>query len=394
MIGKLKTEPSRTQTTALRNKRNYMAKRDYYEVLGVIKTASVTEIKGAYRKAAMAHHPDRNPGNKEAEEKFKECSEAYEVLSSEEKRRVYDQFGHQGLSGQGFQGFRDVEDVFSSFGSIFEDFFGFGGQQGGRGRGGVRRGADLRYDMQITFEEAVKGVQKDIEFERAGSCKTCSGSGAKPGTKRTSCKTCGGAGQVRRNQGFFSLATTCPSCGGEGTTVSDPCTSCKGRGAVLEKKNLNIKIPAGVETGLRLRVAGEGEGGAAGGPAGDLYVILHVEESDIFQREENDLIVNIHIGIAQAALGCKVKVPTLDGDKSVDLPAGAQPGQRITLPGLGVPSVRGIGKGDLHIDVNVVVPKRLSKEQKEILQKYAEVSREETGDGGSGFFQKIFSGDR
>lgn len=369
-----------------------MAKKDYYEILSITKTSTQVEIKAAYRKAAMAHHPDRNPGNKDAEEKFKEASEAYEVLSTEDKRRIYDQFGHQGLSGQGHQGFRDVEDVFSSFGSIFEDFFGFGGQQGGRSS--ARRGADLRYDMQISFEEAVKGVQKDIEFERAGSCKTCSGSGAKAGTSRATCKTCGGAGQVRRNQGFFSLASTCPSCGGQGTTVSDPCGSCKGRGAVLEKKKLNIKIPAGVETGLRLRVTGEGEGGATGGPAGDLYVILHAEESDVFQREENDLIVNIHVGIAQAALGCKVKVPTLDGDKTIDLPAGAQPGQRMTLSGLGVPSVRGIGKGDLHVDVNVVVPKKLSKEQKELLQKYAEVSGEDAAAGGHGFFHKIFSADR
>ena len=364
-----------------------MAKRDYYEILEIQKTSSATEIKSAYRKAAMSWHPDRNPGNKEAEEKFKEASEAYEVLSNDEKRRVYDQFGHQGMSGQGF---RDVEDIFSSFGSIFEDFFGFSGQRGGGGSR-ARRGADLRYDMGISFEDAVRGCEKDIEFERPGVCKICAGSGAKPGTKPVQCKTCGGVGQVRRNQGFFSMATACPTCGGEGSTIADPCGGCKGRGAILEKKKLNIKIPAGVDTGLRLRVGQEGEGGSNGGPAGDLYVVIQVDDSDVFERDGNDLIVNTQVGMAQAALGCKIKVPTLDGDKSLDIPAGTQPGHRLTLAGMGVPSVRGLGRGDLHVDVHVAVPKKMNKEQKELMQKFAELSNEETG--ASKFFKKIFSHD-
>lgn len=365
-----------------------MSKRDYYEVLSVERTATVAEIKAAYRKAALAHHPDRNPGSKEAEEKFKEASEAYEVLSDEQKRATYDRFGHQGLSGQGFQGFNDVGDIFSSFGSIFEEFFGFSGGGGG-GRNRARRGADLRYDLAITFEEAVFGCEKDIEFEKAVECAGCNGSRAEPGGK-TTCRTCGGIGQVRRSQGFFAIQTTCPSCRGEGESITKPCKQCSGRGASMERKKISVKIPAGVDTGLRLRVSGEGEGGGSGGPAGDLYVVIHVNDSEQFVRDGNDIIFNQKIGIAQAALGCRLNIKTLDGEKTIEVPAGVQYGHRISIPGAGVPNIRGIGRGDFHVELEVVVPKKLSKEQRELLEKFAEVSGEDHATGGGGFFTKLF----
>jgi molecular chaperone DnaJ len=370
-------------------------KRDYYEVLGVTRTAMEVEIKSAYRQAALKYHPDRNPGSQEAEVKFKEASEAYEVLSDQSKRSTYDRFGHQGLSGQGFQGFQDVGDIFSSFGSIFEEFFGFsGGQAGSRGRGGARRGADLRYDLAISFEEAVFGADHELEFERAAECEGCHGTRAEEGGKST-CSTCGGVGQVRRSQGFFSIQTACPTCRGEGEMITKPCTKCRGKGLKMERKSISVKIPAGVDTGLRLRVAGEGEGGTGGGPAGDLYVVLHVKESDRFERDGNDLITRHAIGIAQAALGCKVKIPTLDDDgkgvQTVEVPAGVQHGHRLAIPNAGVPHLKGVGRGDLIVEFEVVVPKKLSKEQRELLEKFADVSGEEVGGAhGGSFFQKIF----
>jgi molecular chaperone DnaJ len=364
-----------------------MSKRDYYEVLGLERTASEADIKSAYRKSALKFHPDRNPGNTEAEEKFKEASEAYEVLSDQQKRSTYDRFGHQGLSGQGFQGFNDVGDIFSSFGSIFEEFFGFSGGGGGRTR--ARRGSDLRYDMAITFEEAVFGCEKDVEFEKAVECGTCHGSRAETGGKVT-CKTCGGIGQVRRSQGFFSVQTACPTCRGEGEQITKPCKSCSGRGASMERKKISVKIPGGVDTGLRLRVSGEGEGGGSGGPAGDLYVVIHVNDSDQFLRDGNDIIFTQKIGIAQAALGCKLEIRTLDGDKAVDVPAGTQHGNRLTIPGAGVPNLRGIGRGDFFVEFEVAVPKKLNKEQKELLEKFAEISGEKAGGNSGGFFNKLF----
>jgi molecular chaperone DnaJ len=365
------------------------AKRDYYEVLGIQKTATEVEVKSSYRKLALKYHPDRNPGDQEAEERFKEASEAYEVLADAQKRATYDRFGHQGLHGQGFQGFSDVNDIFSSFGSIFEEFFGFGGGGGGGGRTRARRGADLRFDLAIEFEEAVFGVEKSVEFERAEECETCHGARAEEGGK-TTCKTCGGMGQVRRNQGFFAIQTACPTCRGEGEMITKPCKACSGKGAKLEKKKISVKIPAGVDTGLRLRVAGEGEGGSAGGPAGDLYVVLHVRESKDFERDGSDLILGRRVGIAQAALGCRLKVPTLDGEKVLDLPPGTQHGQRLTIAGAGVPHLKGVGRGDLHVIVDVVVPKKLNKEQRELLEKFAQLSGEGTEGGGGGFFHKLF----
>lgn len=365
------------------------SKRDYYEVLGLAKGAGDSEIKGAYRKAALKYHPDRNPGDKEAEDRFKEASEAYEVLSDAQKRATYDRFGHQGLHGQGFSGFQDVGDIFSSFGSIFEEFFGFSGGQGG-GRGRTRRGADLRYDLSIAFEEAVFGVDRDIEFDRAALCQPCNGQGAPAGGK-SRCQTCGGVGQVRRSQGFFSIQTTCPSCRGAGEQITKPCPSCQGKGSVMERKKISVKIPPGVDTGLRLRVTGEGEGGAPGSTPGDLYVVVHVKENKEFEREGDDLMTVRSVGIAQAALGSKLKVKTLDGEHPLEIPAGTQHGQKITLPGLGVPHLKGVGRGDLHVIVDVVVPRKLNREQRELLERYAAISGEDANQGGgSGFFHKIF----
>lgn len=367
-----------------------MARRDYYEILGVSKEADDSAIKSAYRKLALKYHPDRNPNDKQAEEQFKEASEAYEVLSNAQKRQTYDRFGHQGLGNQGFHGFQDVGDIFSSFGSIFEEFFGF--SSGGAGRGKrPRRGADLRYDLSITFQEAVFGVEKEITYARLITCEPCHGTGAKGDAGRVPCKTCGGVGQVRRNQGFFAVAVPCPTCDGEGSTLKDPCTHCKGQGLKREDKVMSVKVPAGVDSGLRLRVTSEGESGGNGGPSGDLYVILDVEESDRYQREEEDLVVHESIGIAQAALGTQLKVETLDGEKVIKIPPGTQHGQRITIRGLGVPHLRGVGRGDFQVVIDVTVPKKLSKEQKELLKKFAAATGENIDDQDSGIFQKMFS---
>jgi molecular chaperone DnaJ len=362
--------------------------RDYYEILGIERTATDPDIKSSYRKAALKFHPDRNPGDHEAEEKFKEASEAYEVLSDPQKRAIYDRHGHAGLSGQGFSGFQDVGDIFSSFGSIFEEFFGFSGGQGGRGGRG-RRGADLRYDLTLEFEEAVFGVEKELEFEKAVECTNCHGARAESGGKAP-CRTCGGMGQVRRTQGFFSIQTPCPQCRGEGEIITKPCKPCQGRGVTMARKKLSVKIPPGVDNGLRLRVGGEGEGGGGGGPAGDLYVMIHVKESKQFEREGADLLLHHKIGIAQAALGCKLSVPTLDGSKPIELPPGTQHGHRVTLPGQGIPHLKGIGRGDLHIDIEIGIPTSLNKEQRELLEKFAALSGEEASSGSKSMFHKIF----
>lgn len=360
-------------------------KRDYYEVLEVNRSANTAEIKSAYRKMALKFHPDRNPGDVEAEKKFKEASEAYEVLSDEKKRSVYDRYGHSGLSGQGFSGFNDVNDIFSSFGSIFEEFFGFGGGGGKR----PQRGSDLRYDLSIEFEEGVFGTEKEIEFQRTAPCGTCDGSGARPGTSPKPCQTCGGVGQVRRNQGFFAVATACPTCRGVGTVITDPCGECRGGGVVAQKKKLTVKVPGGVDEGVRLRVAGEGDAGINGGPAGDLYVVLYVQESKKFERDGTNLIFKQPLGIAQAALGCKLKVATLEDEREINVPSGTQHGDTFIIPGAGVPKLRGLGRGDLIIQYEVKVPKKLNKEQREALEKFAGLLGEATG-GGAGFFQRVF----
>ena len=368
-----------------------MSKRDYYEVLSVDRQASASEIKKAYRKAALKYHPDRNQGNKEAEDKFKEASEAYEVLSDQEKKQIYDQYGHSGLEGHGYQGgAQNAHDIFSQFGSIFEDFFGFSGGSGGQTR--AERGADLRYDLEVEFSEAVFGVEKKIDFDREVQCKSCDGSGAEAGSKPITCPTCQGSGQVRRSQGFFSVAVTCHSCSGRGEIIKNPCKKCQGTGRIKEHKKLNIKVPAGVDNGLKLRVSGEGEGGQFNGPNGDLYVFLHVKESKKYQRDGQNIILNQEINFIDAALGTTFEVETLDGKQEITVSSGAQHGDLIKLTGLGVPNLRSGLRGDLLIKLQIKIPKRLNTKQRELLEEYRKLDSQSSkkSQKKQGFFQKIF----
>lgn len=369
-----------------------MEKRDYYEVLSVERNASEADIKKAYRKMAMKYHPDRNKGCKESEERFKEAAEAYDVLASPDKRRVYDTYGHSGLSGQGFRGFNDTSDIFSTFGSIFEDFFGFSTSSHGSRRG--RQGADLRYDLELEFKEAVFGTEKEIQFERDIPCVTCDGSGAKPGTRKETCQTCDGAGQVRRSQGFFSVVVTCPSCQGEGAMIKEHCPKCRGQGTVIKTKKVTVKIPPGVDDGVRLRISGEGQPGTGGAPSGDLYVFLNIKKSKYYQRDGIDIIVKQPIGIARAALGCPLEITTLEGEKvKIDIPAGTQNQDQVTIPQYGVPKLRGVGRGDLIVEFNIVVPKRLTKEQRSLLEQYAKSAEDgcaHSKSDNSGFFSRFF----
>ena len=341
-----------------------MAKRDYYDVLGVGKTADEKEIKKAYRRVAMKYHPDRNPDDPDADEKFKEASEAYEILSDSEKRAAYDQFGHAGVEGQmgggGFGG--------GSFSDIFGDVFGdiFGG--GGRGRGGAQRGSDLRYTLDISLEDAVRGTTVEIRVPTLVSCGTCDGSGARKGSSPTTCGTCGGAGQVRMQQGFFQVQQTCPTCRGRGSTISDPCTSCRGQGRVEKTKKLSVKVPPGVDTGDRIRLGGEGEAGTEGGPPGDLFVQMSVKQHPIFERDGKHLYCEVPITFADAALGGELEVPTLDGRVKLKIPPETQTGKLFRLRGKGVQPVRGGGVGDLLCRAVVETPVNLNKRQKEILR--------------------------
>ncbi len=343
-----------------------MSKRDYYDVLGVSRDVSEQELKKAYRRVAMKFHPDRNPGDKEAEEKFKEASEAYEVLSDQNKRQAYNQFGHAGVNSQGGMG--GGAGGFGNFSDIFGDVFGdiFGGAAGGRG--GPSRGSDLRYTLELSLEEAVRGTSVKIKVPTLVSCKTCSGSGAKPGTKPTTCSTCGGHGQVRMQQGFFSVQQTCPTCRGKGKTVSDPCSACHGHGRVEETKTLNVKVPAGVDSGDRIRLAGEGEAGADGGPSGDLYVQVAVRDHEFFQRDGRDLYCEVPIGIVEACLGGEIEVPTLDGRVKLKVPEGTQTGKLFRLRSKGVTSVRGGPAGDLLCRVVIETPVNLNGKQKDMLR--------------------------
>ena len=344
-----------------------MSKRDYYEILGVSKDVSGPELKKAYRKVAMKHHPDRNEGNKESEEKFKEASEAYEVLSDTQKRGAYDQYGHAGVEGAGGMGAGGQG--FGNFSDIFGDVFGdiFGGAGGGR-RGGPARGSDLRYTLDLNLEDAVKGTTVKIKVPTLVSCKPCKGSGAKPGSSPTTCNTCGGHGQVRMQQGFFSVQQTCPTCRGKGQSISDPCTSCRGQGRVEETKTLSVKVPPGVDTGDRIRLAGEGEAGADGGPAGDLYVQVSVKDHSIFQRDGNNLYCEVPISIFDACIGGEIEVPTLDGRVKLKVPAETQTGKLFRLRGKGVVPVRGGTSGDLLCRVILETPVNLSRKQKELLE--------------------------
>ncbi len=352
-----------------------MAKRDYYEVLGVKKDADEAEIKKAYKRSAMKFHPDRNPDNKEAEEKFKEASEAYEILSDAQKRAAYDRMGHAafegggmggGAGGAGFGGFSDI------FGDVFGDIFGGGG--GGRQRGGPSRGSDLRYNLDIDLEEAVRGTTTRIDIPTLVSCKPCDGTGAKPGTKPVSCKTCNGMGQVRMQQGFFAVQQACPTCRGRGTTISDPCTSCRGHGRVEEEKTLQVKIPPGVDNGDRIRLSGEGEAGTDGGPNGDLYVQIAVRKHRIFERDGKNLSCEVPISFVDAALGGELEVPTLDGKVMLKVPEETQTGKLFRLRGKGVVPVRGGSPGDLICKVIVETPVHLSKHQKDLLRQFQEAT--------------------
>lgn len=358
-----------------------MAKRDYYEVLGVAKNVPEEELKKAYRKLAMKHHPDRNPGDKTSEEKFKEAKEAYEMLSDPEKRAAYDRFGHAGVdpntggaAGQDFSGFADA------FGDIFGDIFGASrGKAGaGGGRSNVYRGSDLRYAMEITLEQAAGGFSTEIRVPSWESCTTCEATGAKPGTKAETCKTCGGQGQVRMQQGFFSIQQTCPSCHGSGKTIPNPCKACDGVGRVRKQKTLEVKIPAGIDDGMRIRSAGNGEPGLNGGPPGDLYVEISVKVHRVFQRDGDDLHCEVPVGFARAALGGSIDVPTLNGRASFDLPEGTQTGKTFRLRSKGVKNVRSGVQGDLYCHVLLETPVKLSDHQKKILKSF-EDSLEEGG---------------
>ena len=349
-----------------------MAKKDYYEVLGLKKGASENDIKRAYKRLASKHHPDKNQGSKEAEEKFKEINEAYEVLGDDQKRAAYDQYGHaafeQGGGAGGFGGGFGGADFGDMFGDIFGDIFG----GGGRGRQRVVRGEDLRYDLEITLEEAVKGTTKDIQINTLAYCDSCGGSGAEKGSKVETCPHCHGSGRIRRQQGFFVSESICPSCHGSGKKIEKPCRSCHGEGRVHKKENLSVKIPAGVDTGNQLRLAGKGAAGENGAPAGDLYVVIHVREHNIFERDGNNLYCEVPISFATAALGGEIEVPTLDGRVKLKIPAETQTGKLFRMRGKGVASTRSGYAGDLICRIVVETPVNLTSEQKELLQKLEE----------------------
>ena len=373
-----------------------MAKSDYYELLGIKKGATEDEIKKSYRKLAVKYHPDKNPGNKSAEDKFKEISEAYEVLSDTEKRSKYDQFGHAAFGpgsrssrGGGFHDPFDIfKDVFSGGGggsgsSIFEDLFG-----GTRRSGGSNRGSDLRYDMELTFEEAVKGCEKIININKLDSCNSCKGSGAADGGRNTKCSTCDGQGQIIQSQGFFSVQQTCPRCKGTGSTIDKPCNKCSGEGRTKKSSKITIRVPAGVDSGARLRSTGNGEAGILGGTPGDLYCVLHVKEHEIFERDGDDLLCEVPISFLQATLGAEIEVPTLNGKARINVPTGTQSGTILRLRDKGVKNIQGYGKGDLHIRVIVEVPTRLNSNQKAKLTEFGELCDDKVNPMRGSFFEK------
>ena len=362
-----------------------MAKRDYYEILGVTKSSTEVEIKRAYRTLAVQYHPDKNPGDAVAEDKFKEAAEAYSVLSDQQKRAAYDRFGHQGVgagAGGGFDpGFSNIEDIFDMFG--FGDMFG---QRGGR-RTTVQRGSDLRYDLEITLEDAATGKDEKLRIPRLETCGECTGTGAEKGTSAETCITCGGSGQTRYQQGFFSVMRPCGNCSGKGQIIKSPCKECKGQGRVEREKTIEIKIPAGVETGSRLRVTGEGEAGVNGGPSGDLFIVLHVKEHENFERQGVNLYSAVPITFAQAALGAEIQVKTLDGEEDLKVPAGTQTGTVFRVKNQGMPNLGGRGKGDLFVAVTLVTPKSLTKDQRKLLEQLAEIETHDFAD--ESFIDKV-----
>jgi molecular chaperone DnaJ len=350
-------------------------KRDYYEVLGVVRTATEQDLKSAYRRLAHQFHPDKNQGDADSEEKFKEAAEAYSVLSDSEQRQRYDRFGHAGVSSAasanwGAPGFGNIEDI---LGDLFGFGDVFGGGRGGSRRSSAQRGADLRYDLEITLEQSAAGMTAQLRIPKLETCEACKGSGAKEGTQPEVCRTCEGAGQVRFQQGFFSVSRTCGSCRGAGQIITSPCTTCRGAGRVEQEKSIEVKIPAGVETGSRLRLQREGESGAYGGPAGDLYVVIHVAEHEQFERQGNNLYASVPVTFAQAALGAEISVKTLNGDQSLKVPAGTQTGTVFRVRGQGMPVLGGRGKGDLFVSVSVVTPTMLNREQRKLLEQLAKI---------------------
>jgi molecular chaperone DnaJ len=375
---------------------NQMAKRDYYEILGLTRGASEQDLKSAFRKLAKEHHPDRNPDEKAAEQKFKEINEAYEVLKDPQKRAAYDQFGHAafegGMGGRGPGGFGP--DFATSMSDIFDDLFGefMGGRRGAsRGqRSGRERGADIRYNMEITLREAFSGKQAQIRVPTSVSCETCSGSGAKAGTRPTACPTCAGAGKVRASQGFFTIERTCPSCQGRGEFIEDPCPACSGAGRTTKERTLSVNIPAGVEDGTRIRLAGEGEAGMRGGPTGDLYIFLSIRAHEFFQRDGADIFCRVPISMTTAALGGHIDVPAIDDGKvRMPIPAGTETGKQFRLKGKGMPVLRSKVQGDMYIQVEVETPKNLTRRQRELLEQFDQESNKETNPASSGFFSKV-----
>jgi molecular chaperone DnaJ len=370
-------------------------KRDYYEVLNISREASDQEIKSAYRKMAMKFHPDKNPGNKEAEEKFKEAAEAYSILGDRDKRAVYDKYGHGGLGGyagsEGFSGFNpdlfaDFSDVLGSF--FFGDFFGGGNR---RRRSGPIRGADLQYHLEITLDEAIKGAEKEITISRMDVCETCTGSGSNSAQGKTTCSTCSGYGQVRYSQGFVTIARTCPNCNGSGQVLKDPCKTCHGAGRMERKVSLQVKIPAGVDTGNRLKLKSEGEAGMRGGLSGDLYVFIDVREHEFFSRKNYDLYCEKEVTMLQAALGDQITIQTPDGEETLKILEGTQPGTVLTLRGKGVPYVNSYGRGDLHVSIKVKIPTHFSAQEKKLLKEMAKMRNEKIDPQERGVFEKVRS---
>jgi len=364
--------------------------RDYYEILGVSRTASGDEIKKAYRRLALTYHPDRNPDDPEAEQKFKEVSDAYSVLSDQEKRAIYDRYGHEGLKGQAGAGFSNVEDIFSSFSDIFGDLFGMGSRRGARGRRGLQ-GEHIRTEVVLTLKEAAFGTTKDVTFKRHEICSTCSGSGAKPGTTPETCPLCGGAGAILATQGIFRVQQTCPKCRGAGHQIKEKCPDCRGSGRTVVEHTNSIPIQAGVEDGMQIRVSGRGEPGINGGPPGDLYVLVHVRQDKDFIREGADLHYELPISFAQAALGAEVEVPTLQEPESLTIPRGTQTGERFVLKGKGVQMLQRPSRGDLYVHVRVVTPTNLSRKEEELLRALAEEAGENVASRSKmrDFFSKI-----
>ncbi len=369
-----------------------MAKRDYYEVLSVEKKASADDIKRSYRRLAMKYHPDKNPGDKEAEAKFKACAEAYEVLSDQQKRQQYDQYGHEGLRGSGMHDFSrmNVEDIFSMFGfdDVFGGIFGGGGRRRG-GRGGPAKGYDLETGVEMTLEEIARGTEKTIEFTRQDACTGCAGSGAAKGSQPSKCPSCGGSGQVARGGGFFQMVSTCPQCKGSGQVISKPCADCKGAGRVPKKRTVSIKIPAGVHEGQGIRVAGEGEPGQGGGPSGDLYCYVRVSQHEYLQRDGNDLVAIVPISFTQATLGATIDVPSLDCTKRLRIPAGTQYGSVFRIKGQGLPDLRSKRTGDQLVQVTIETPCKLNDKQEEWLREFAKSENKSVSPKSAGFFEKL-----